>query len=201
MATKKLSAHIFSIFTVECKKKVSVVLCCLSCTAEERANSSQEVNWGQTDLRLVSVRASNRLKLLDLCSETFRYVAVSGLSSTGKTLQPHSSYYWVSFFSFHFFFCQAKWGYILSLVFRESPRCVAANISGKALQLKGALTLRHCFITTTVYISRYILSISIIKFGQIICLGFKVVCHWNMIPPLILLLPNQTSRNQFQQER
>lgn len=48
-----------------------------------------------------------------------------------------------------------------------------ANISGKALQLKGALTFRHCFITTTVYISQYILSISIIRFGQIICLGFK----------------------------
>lgn len=51
------------------------------------------------------------------------------------------------------------------------------TVSGKALQLKGALTSRHYFITTTVYISQYILSISIIKFGQIICLGFKVVCH------------------------
>lgn len=57
------------------------------------------------------------------------------------------------------------------------PEVYTANISGKALQLKGALTFRHCFITTTVYISQYILSISIIKFGQIICPGFKVLCH------------------------
>lgn len=41
----------------------------------------------------------------------------------------------------------------------------------------------------------------IIKFGQIICLGLKVVCHWNVILSLILLLPRQTRRNQFQGER
>lgn len=91
--------------------------------------------------------------------------------ATLRTALQLKSFYWVTF-------RPAKWGYILFMVFGESPRCARGQHEWeKALQLKGALTFRHFFITTTVYISQYILSISIIKFEQIICLGFMVVCH------------------------